>query len=112
MGQEPGLRIAKWTVARAYRSLGRYDEALNAQLAIKDEYYPGFDVMAGDSDLTAIDGYVVEEIGECLWALNRQEEARPYLSIAHEILNLDQWLVKNESERLESFLRKRANKVR
>jgi hypothetical protein len=43
---------------------------------------------------------VFEEIGECLLAMNRQEEARPYFRKAYEILLQDSWLVGSEPERL------------
>ncbi len=47
------------------------------------------------------DGYVFEEIGECLLLLNKNEEAKPYFAKAYEYLSKDKWLVDNEPERLE-----------
>lgn len=85
-----GLHIAKWTVARALRSLGRTEEALQRQQALLKE-----DEAAGSSD-----GYVLEEIGECLYALGRTEEARPYFAKASEELGNDKWLKANEPQRL------------
>ncbi len=102
-GAEPGLRIAKWTVARGLRSLGKVKEALAMQHAIIDEYYSEVDPAAADLDPTSIDGYVVEEIGECLWALGKEEEAKPYLANAYKILSQDDWMVKNEKDRLDSL---------
>ncbi len=46
------------------------------------------------------DGYVYEEVGECLLALNRGEEARPYFSMAYKLLSQDSWLAEQEPERL------------
>jgi tetratricopeptide (TPR) repeat protein len=89
-GRVNETRIAAWCVARTLRSLNRIEEALSRQMALKDE----FESAAGS------DGYVFEEIGECLLALNRPEEARPYFSQAYEILAQDIWLAEQESERL------------
>jgi tetratricopeptide (TPR) repeat protein len=83
-------RIATWCVARTLRSLGRVEEALSKQMALRDEFES-----AGESD-----GYVFEEIGECLLVLKRVEEARPYFSKAYPILAGDPWLAEQEPERL------------
>jgi tetratricopeptide (TPR) repeat protein len=89
-GKVNETRIARWCVARTLRSLGRIEDALSRQMALKSEFDS-----AGESD-----GYVDEEIGECLLILNRSEEARPYFRKAHELLSQDPWLVEKESERL------------
>ena len=89
-GKIPEIRIARWCVARALRSLNRVEEALTRQLELKDE----FDAAGED------DGYVQEEIGECLLLLNRAEEAHPYFARAYERLSQDPWLSENEPERL------------
>lgn len=86
-GSVPELRIARWCVARALRSLSRIEEALSQQMALKEEFES-----AGETD-----GYVFEEIGECLLALNRAEEARPYFAKAHESLAAE---LAHEPERL------------
>ena len=54
-----------------------------------------FDAIGGS------DGYVEEEIGECLLLLKREEEARPYFAKAYELLSKDEWLVDNEPERVK-----------
>jgi len=88
----PGpIRIARWAVARATRSLGRFEEALVQQQALLRELDE-----AGESD-----GYVLEEIGECLLATGREDEATPYFKRAHVLLSEDPWLVENESARIE-----------
>ncbi|MFM8370637.1 MAG: hypothetical protein ACKOBD_17965, partial [Chloroflexota bacterium] len=61
------------------------------QLALKAE----FDSIGGS------DGYVDEEIGECLLALNRVDEAKPYFTKAYELLSQDEWLMANEPERMK-----------
>jgi tetratricopeptide (TPR) repeat protein len=83
------IQIAKWCVGRALRSLNRLDEALTVQEALYAEH-----AVAGD-------GYVDEELGECLLALGRADEARRYFALAYEKLSADSWLVQNESARLE-----------
>jgi tetratricopeptide (TPR) repeat protein len=89
-GKVAETRIAVWTVARTLRSLNRVEEALSKQLALKDEFEA-----TGETD-----GYVFEEIGECLLALKREEEAHPYFAKAYEILSQDAWLAEQEPERL------------
>ena len=89
-GSVPQIRIARWCVARALRSLHRVAEALSKQMELKEE----FDAV-GESD-----GYVYEEIGECLLLLNRAEEARPYFARAYEQLSQDPWLSEKQAERL------------
>jgi tetratricopeptide (TPR) repeat protein len=89
-GRVNETRIARWCVARTLRSLGRVEEALSKQLTLKDEI----------EGVKEKDGYVFEEIGECLLALNRLEEARPYFSEAYELLAQDTWLVEKEPDRL------------
>ncbi len=90
-GSADKLRIAKWTVARCLRSMNRIEEALSKQMALKAE----FDSIDGS------DGYVEEEIGECLLALKREEESKPYFAKAYELLSQDEWLIENEAERMK-----------
>jgi tetratricopeptide (TPR) repeat protein len=90
-GKEREARIAAWTVARTLRSLGRHEEALQMQL----DNHASLEA-AGEPD-----GYTEEEIGECLLALGREEEARPHFARAHALLADDPWLKRDEPERLE-----------
>lgn len=88
--QEPQIRVARWCVARTLRSLGRTTEALERQRLLLAE-------------LEAIgeeDGFVFEEIGECLLAAGKAAEARPHFARAHEILSRDPGLKETEPERL------------
>ncbi|MDE2729275.1 MAG: tetratricopeptide repeat protein [Gemmatimonadota bacterium] len=88
-------QIARWTVARALRSLGRTHEALAMQQSLLKEHEA-----AGTSD-----GYVFEEIAECLLTLERPDEARPYFGRAYQELSQDGWLTENEPERLARLKR-------
>lgn len=87
----PRERIARWTVARSLRSLGRVEEALELQRDLAAELDA-----AGEPD-----GYVFEEIGECLHALERSDDARPWFARAYVELARDPSLVDSEPERLE-----------
>jgi tetratricopeptide (TPR) repeat protein len=90
-GKPENIQIARWCVARVLRSLNRLNAALAIQQALLEEH-----TAAGTED-----GYVDEELGECLLALGRADEARPHFARAHEKLSADSWLVQNESARLE-----------
>jgi len=85
-------QIAKWCVARTHRSLGHIDQALDMQYDLEQEMKA-----AGQDE----DGYVSEEIGECLSLLGQPETAAPYFLKAWMLLSQDIWLQKNEAERLE-----------
>lgn len=90
-GKERETRIAAWTVARALRSLGRYAEALELQRINCTELEA-----RGEPA-----GYAHEEIGECLLALDREEEAQPHFARAYTLLAGDPWLTRDQPERLE-----------
>lgn len=89
---DPALvRIAIWAEARTLRSLGRVEEALTLQQELLREF----------GDVGEHDGYIYEEIAECLAALGRDDEARPYFARAYETLSRDPWLPESEPARLE-----------
>ena len=90
-GDSTKIRVAEWCVARTLRSLGRYEEALATQRRLLAQAQA-----AGQPD-----GYVFEEMGECLMGLHRPAEARPYFAVAYEMLSKDPWLQRDEPERLE-----------
>jgi tetratricopeptide (TPR) repeat protein len=91
-GTDETVRIARWTIARTYRSLGRVEEAL----AIQEELESEIEEKGLDAS-----GYVSEEIGECLLLLGREDEAKAHFAKAYELLSQDQWLVANQADRLE-----------
>ncbi|HEX5863325.1 MAG TPA: tetratricopeptide repeat protein [Casimicrobiaceae bacterium] len=94
-GEPQSVRIARWSVARAYRSLGRYDEALAIQRQLALE----------GATTNAPDGYVYEELGELLLAKGEPAAARPNFARAFELLGGDAGLKANEPERLERLRR-------
>ncbi|HRK20997.1 MAG TPA: tetratricopeptide repeat protein, partial [Fimbriimonadaceae bacterium] len=85
-GNPKPIHIAKWSVARCMRSLGRIEEALAIQREL---------LASGESD-----GFVEEEMGECLLALGREDEAKPHFAKAYEMLSKVDWMVANEKDRL------------
>ena len=84
------LQIARWAVARTYRALHRIDEALQIQQSLLSET---------ETKGLPADGYVVEELAE-LYLVKKDPVASDYFARAHRILSRDQWLEKNEPERL------------
>jgi len=93
---EQGRRIAEWTIARVYRSLNRIEEAVSILEKLDREI--------SEQELDP-DGYVFEELGECLLLQNENEKAKKYFKLAYDIISKDDWMVKNESERLERLKR-------
>lgn len=85
-GKEPDLYAQK-DVAKMLRLLKRYDEALAMLNAIA-------------AKLPEPDGYIEEELAECLLATGHEAEAKPHFSRAYELQGKDEWVVKNEGERL------------
>lgn len=87
------FRIAKYTYARTLRSLERYDEALTMQEALLADYYSTDDE----------DGFVSEEIGECLLALNREAEAKHHFKEAYHLLKSISWVGEERLERIKQL---------
>lgn len=94
-GKQGPIQVARWCVARTLRSLGRTEEALATQL----------DLFAEHEAAGTRDGFVREEIAECLLALRRAEEATPHFAAAYEELAEDPWLRRDEPDRLERLRR-------
>ena len=95
-GQPKETRIAEWCVARCLRALGRVEDALAIQERLVDET-----ARAGAPE----DGYMAEEIGECLLALGRAAEAQPFFARAAVLLGADAWLAEHEPDRIARLRR-------
>ena len=90
-GSKMPLIIAKWSVARTLRAMREVDTALSMQLNLLDEIK--------EKKLDP-DGYVFEEIGECLLVKGKKGDAKTYFKQAYELLSKDIWLMENEKDRL------------
>ncbi|HXU66311.1 MAG TPA: tetratricopeptide repeat protein [Casimicrobiaceae bacterium] len=85
-----GTRIARWTVARGMRSLGRLDEAEAIQRRLADELQAA----------NAPDGYVFEELAEIALARGDRAAAQPWAAKALALLSRDANLRASEPARL------------
>lgn len=94
-GDPREILIARWCIARTLRSSGQVEEALRQQQALQEAWKP----LGGSA------GYTEEELGECLLALDRPDEARPYFAQAYAKLSQDAWLLATEPARLERLKR-------
>ena len=83
------MRIARWSAAKMQRLLGETGIALATQFQLEKELM----------DINEQDGYVYEEIAECLLALKK--ESKEYFRKAYELLSEDKWLIRDEPQRLE-----------
>jgi tetratricopeptide (TPR) repeat protein len=95
MKRDPETRIAAWTVARCLRSLGRTQEALAMQQAN----------LESAQEANAPDGFIQEELGECLLDLGRESDAEAHFTRAFEVLSNNEWLVANEPHRIARLQR-------
>ncbi len=89
-GDESKIRIAQWCIAKTLRVMGRVEEALEMQRKLLSKHERS----------ETRDGYVYEELGECLLILGRKSEAGKFLALAYEELSRDSWLQEKESGRL------------
>ncbi|HLE53433.1 MAG TPA: tetratricopeptide repeat protein [Anaerolineales bacterium] len=85
-GGEEGIRIARWCVAKTLRVMGQPQQALAMQRQLET---------TGKSD-----GFIEEEIAECLYALGEIAESKPYFRTAYEALSQIDW-VAEDAQRLE-----------
>lgn len=90
-GKADLIRIARWTVARAQRSLGQIETALATQRVLLQEI----------ESSGASGGYIFEELGECLLALGQAGEARQYFARAYAELSQNPWLAESAPARLQ-----------
>ncbi|HEY6171200.1 MAG TPA: hypothetical protein VIX80_02970 [Candidatus Kapabacteria bacterium] len=89
------VQISKWCQAKMYRFLKQTDTALSIQVSLEKEIQSG---------TMEEDGYVYEEIAECLHGQGKANDAKPYFKRAYDLLSKDIWLQKDEKARLERLL--------
>jgi tetratricopeptide (TPR) repeat protein len=82
-GKAEETRIAKWSVAKVLRVMGRVEEALEIQRGLA----------ASESE----DGFINEELGECLLVLGRAAEAKPYFAKASASLSQIDWVAEDKA---------------
>lgn len=90
-GEVRNIRIARWCVARALRSLRRVEEALAIQA----------DLLAAYERDGEKSGYVYEELAEGNLLLGNEVQAQSYFAMAYRELSQDPWLAEQEPERLQ-----------
>lgn len=90
-GDPARLKVARWTVARGYRALGRLDDAERLQRALAED-----NLKSGEED-----GYVYEELAEIAVARGDRAAAAPWAAKAHALLREDAWLAATEPARLK-----------
>jgi tetratricopeptide (TPR) repeat protein len=100
-GDKIQIGIARWSIAKILRHLGRVEESLKQQLELLEDP----DRKGKDSE-----GYTHEEIGECLLLLGRSDEATSHFARAWELLHEDPWLKQDEPARLARL--KQLGKIR
>jgi len=95
-GSAESQRIARWMIAHTYRKMGRVDDALQIQRAMEKQLADD-----GRDD----DGFVAEEIAECLLAQGSAEEAKPYFRRAYSKLVDIHWVKESDPKRLPRLKR-------
>lgn len=88
-GKEPDV-FAQKDVAKMFRLLGRFGEALTLLRPIETKL----------CEKNESNGYIDEEIAECLLATDYGADAKLYFARAYELQRKDDWVVRNEAERL------------
>jgi tetratricopeptide (TPR) repeat protein len=88
-GDPNKIMIAKWCVAKTLRLMDHTEEALEMQRELYEQY-----TAAGRRN-----GYVYEEIAECLSIMGEEQEAPGWFAAAYEELSKDPRLA-NEQDRL------------
>jgi tetratricopeptide (TPR) repeat protein len=90
-GKAKEAAIAKWSVGKVLRAMGKPQEALQIQRELE----------AGGKT----DGFTSEELAECLYALGEENEAKPYFAKAYEQLAQIDWVAEDTARisRLKSM---------
>jgi len=89
LGDQVKIRTAKWSVAKVLRAIEHTEEALEMQRGLFEEYQA-----EGRRN-----GYVYEEIAECLLVLGREQEAQGWFAAAYAELSREPRIAR-EQDRL------------
>ncbi len=87
LGDPIKIRIAKWCVAKVLRAIDHTEEALEMQRALFEEYQA-----EGKRN-----GYVYEEIAECLLVIGQELEAQEWFAAAYAELSKDPRVARDQN---------------
>jgi tetratricopeptide (TPR) repeat protein len=87
LGDPLKIRTAKWPVAKVLRVIQHTEEALEMQRALFEEYQT-----EGKRN-----GYVYEEIAECLLVLGQEQEAQEWFAAAYAELSRDPRIAREQN---------------
>jgi len=94
LGNTARIRLCRLCLGKNLRLQEHYQPALEIDLPLLAE----IETAGGAGDPL---GYTCEEIAECLLALGRPDEARPFFERAYELLSADPWFPPTLRARLE-----------
>ena len=86
LGDPLKIRTAKWSVAKVLRVIEHTEEALDMQRKLFEEYQ-------GEGKRN---GYVYEEIAECLLVLGQEQEAHEWFAAAYAELSKDPRITRDQ----------------
>lgn len=87
LGDPLKIRTAKWCVAKVLRAINHTEEALEMQRGLFEEYQS-----EGKRN-----GYVYEEIAECLLVLGQEQEAQEWFAAAYAELSKDPRVTRDQN---------------
>ena len=87
LGDPLKIRTAKWSVAKVLRVIEHTEEALDMQRKLFEEYQ-------GEGKRN---GYVYEEIAECLLVLGQEQEAQEWFAAAYAELSKDPRVARDQN---------------
>ena len=87
LGDPLKIRTAKWSVAKVLRVIEHTEEALDMQRKLFEEYH-------GEGKRN---GYVYEEIAECLLVMGQAEEAEGWFAAAYAELSKDPRIARDQN---------------
>lgn len=83
--------VARWSIGKVLRTIGKTEEALAIQKELLSE-------LERDG---LRDGRIYEELAECLHALKRVTEAQSYFEMAYRELSSNEWMSDNQPLKLK-----------
>jgi len=87
LGDPLKIRTAKWCIAKVLRAIDHTEEALEMQRALFEEYQ-------ADGKRN---GYVYEEIAECLLVLSQEHDAQEWFAAAYVELSKDPRVTRDQN---------------